>query len=289
MNKRFLLALAASALFGLVAILIFQKILQNKLIEQRTARADQIVYATTKIPMGTIITLNQVTMVAHEAQLDGAIYNLQDVVGKIAQTDLDAGLPIRASLIASDKDNKKLVPRPGYRALAIRVDEATSVAGFATPGSFVDVGAVIAPGANSKPVSKIIVQSLRVLANGQQTQVKTDGPGRIGGTVTLEVSSAQAQTLMLAQREGTLYLTLRHPADIELGPIPPVVMGQIVEDYKNDRIAVAPSPRPTPWIIPTSLATPTPSPAPSASPTQKMALVKVINGDKPVDVYVKQQ
>ncbi len=285
MNRRFLLALVASALFGLVAILIFQKILQNKLIEERNIRPNQIVYATTKIPAGTTITLNQVKLVAHDAQLEGAISRTQDVVGKIAQVDLDASLPIRANLIASDKDNRRLTLKPGYRAVAIRVDEASSVAGFATPGSWVDVGAVIAASSNSKPVSKIIVQNLRVLANGQQTQVKTENTGRTSGTVTLEVSSAQAETLMLTQREGTLYLTLRHPADQNLDFIPPVDMGHVVEHYKNELRSVSPNPPPT-VFMPTPKLTPTPTP--TISPTSKIAAVRVIAGDKVETVQVRQ-
>ena len=285
MNRRFLLALVASALFGLVAILIFQKILQNKLIEERNIRPNQIVYATTKIPAGTTILQNQVKMVAHETQLEGAILKTQDAVGKIAQVDLDANLPIRANFIASEKDNRRLTLMPGYRAVAIRVDEASSVAGFATPGSIVDVGAVIAASSNSKPVSKIIVQNLRVLANGQQTQVKTEGTGRASGTVTLEVTSAQAETLMLTQREGTLYLTLRHPADQELESIPAVEMNHVIEDYKNEPRGVSPTPTPT-WFTPTPK--PSPSPTPTVSPTTRIAAVRVIAGDKVETVQVRQ-
>jgi pilus assembly protein CpaB len=286
MNKRFLLALAASALFGLIAILILQKILRDRVEIARTDRGTQIVYAITKIPAGTVIAPNQVKLVSHETQLDGAILNMQDVIGKIAQVDLDANLPVRTHFIAGEKDNRRLIPKEGYRAVSIRVDEATSVAGFATPGSIVDVGAVIAPGSNAKPVSKIIVQSLRVLANGQQTQVKTDGTGRIGSTVTLEVTSAQAAMLMLAQREGTLYLTLRHPADQVPEAIPAVVLPQFEEGYKNNTrtAAVPPTPQPTPWIYPTPPPTPTPTPG----PTQKMAPVRVISGDKVEVVQVRQ-
>lgn len=286
MNRRFLLALAASALFGLIAILIFQKILKNRVVEGSLQGQQKIVYAATKIPVGTVITQEQIKLAYQEqgSLPEGAIQNPREVVGKIAQVDLDVNLPIRANFIASEKDNRRINLSPGYRAVAIRVDEATSVAGFATPGSVVDVGAVVTPGSNSKPVSKIIVQNLRVLANGQQTQVKLEGTNRAGGTVTLEATSAQAETLMLAQREGTLFLTLRHPGDRIIESIPPVVIDHIVDDYQKNNIR---SSSPTPLVMG---YTPTPPPIPSPTPTASPALkiVRVISGEKVETVPVRQ-
>ncbi len=295
MNRRFLMALAASALFGLVAILIFQKILQNQINTAGHAGQTQIVYAATKIPAGTTIAQNQLKLAFQETQAlpEGRLLNAQDAVGKIAQVDIEANLPITTKNTSSSDQAGTLILERGKRGMSIRVDEATSVSGFARPGSYVDVGAVLTPSQNSKPVSKVIVQNLRVLATGRETQAKTDGQGRGGNTVTLEVTPAQAGMLALAGREGSLYLILRHPSDKDMEPVQPVVMNEMVEDYKTDvpRPAVTPQPAQQiypPWYNQPTTPKPTPSPAATVSPTVKMAQVRVIAGDKSSEVTVRQ-
>jgi pilus assembly protein CpaB len=287
MNRRFLLAVAASALFGLLAILIFKAILEKQVAIGRAQTPNQIVLTTAKIPPGTVVAQNQVKLAPYPTVApEGSFTNLTDVVGKVAQIELDANVPIQAKQIsAADRQGPGNRLKEGYRAMAIRVDEASSVAGFAAPGSTVDVVAVVTPGANSRPVAKVIVQNLRVLANGQQTQARTEGQGRIGNTVTLEVTPAQAEILTLAGREGTLQLLLRHPADSEIVFVPPVVMPSFVDSY--------PDSRPTPSVTPTRsnfppLPTPSLAPTPTPSPVVKMASVRVISSGKVENVAVRQ-
>lgn len=295
MNRRFLMALAASALFGLVAILIFQKILQNTMDGVGHRDQTQIVYAATKIPAGTTIAQNQIKLEFQGSQAlpEGPLLNVQEAVGKIAQVDIEANLPITTkNTTSSDKAGTLVNLRPGMRAISIRVDEATSVSGFTQPGSVVDVGAVLTPSQNSRPVSKVIVQNLRVLANGRDTQIKTEGQARSGNTVTLEVTPAQAGMLALAMREGSLYLILRHPTDKTNEPIVPVMMGGMVDDDKTSVPRATITPQPTPQIYPPwggyPPLTPRPSPTPTPSPGIKMAQVRVIAGDKPSEVLVRQ-
>ncbi len=296
MNRRFIMALGASALFGLIAILIFQKILQNTVDRTGHQGQTQIVYATTKIPAGTTIAQTQLKLAYQETQSlpEGRLLNMQDAVGKVAQVDIDPNLPVTGKNITSSDQAGTLLLEPGKRAVSIRVDEATSVSGFARPGSYVDVGAVLSPSQNSKPVSKVIVQYLRVLATGRETQAKTDGQGRGGNTVTLEVTPAQAGMLTLAGREASLYLILRHPRDKDIEPVQSVVMGSMVEDYKSEPPRATTTPQLTPQTYPywgnnPALApTPKPSPTTTPSPGLKMAQVRVIAGDKQSEVTVRQ-
>lgn len=286
MNRRFFIALAFSALFGLLAILIFRTILVKQVNDAKRYQPNQIVMAVAKIPLGAAITRDQVKIEPYSLPApEGSFSNLADVIGKFAQAEIDANVPVQAKHIAAS-DRVGVGPKllKDYRAMAIRVDEASSVAGFATPGSTVDVVAVLTPGANAKPVSKVIVQDLRVLANGQQTQARTDGQGRIGNTVTLEVTPAQAEMLTLAGREGTLHLLLRHPADRDVLPVPPVVMPQMVDSYPDDT-------RPAPTVSPitkVSLPTFTPTPPPTPSPTPKVVAVQVMSGGKVDNIPVRQ-
>ncbi len=292
MNRRFIMALAASALFGLVAILVFQKILQNR-IDNVPRTGQRIVYAAARIPAGTTIAPNQLKLVYQEAQAvpEGSFANLQDAVGRVPVVDVEPNLAVTTkNTTSADRVGTLINLKPGMRAVSIRVDEATSVSGFAQPGSYVDVGAVLSPSPNSKPVSKVIVQNLRVLANGRDTQAKSDGQ-RSGSTVTLEVSPAQAGMLALATREGSLYLILRHPADKELGAVPPVMMSGMVDDYKAEAPRTTNTPQPPPLIYPPWNPTPTPKPDPSPTPTASQpsrVAVRVIAVDKSSEVTVRQ-
>jgi len=294
------MALGASALFGLVAILIFQQILKRRIAAEGELGQTRIICASTKIPAGTIIAQNHLKPVPYPTQhlQAGSHQTAQELIGKIAQVDIELNAPILTKdIAAAGEGSLKTRLREGYRAMSIRVDEATSVSGFATPGSVVDVGAVLTPSANSKPVSKVIVQNLRVLAIGTQTQARPpEGQqGRVGNTVTLEVTPAQGEMLALAGKEGSLYLTLRHPADGIMDPIPPVVLDSFVDHYKKDTQAsstASTSQPPTtnypPWYGQPGRPSPTPSPAPAASPTIKMASIRIISADKSSEVTVRQ-
>jgi Flp pilus assembly protein CpaB len=296
MNRRFVFAIAASAIFGLLAIFVFQRILQKQVIDARNNLQYQFVAPLTKIPVGTVIAQNQVKVnPSLSPPPEGSFRSLQDVVGKVAQVELLANMPIVAGNIALPNESSlQHKVEKGYRAVAIRVDEATSVAGFATPGSYVDVGAAITPTANSRTIGQVLVQNLRVLANGKETQARPELQGRTGNTVTLEVTPVQAETLTLAMREGPLHLYLRNPRDREVGMIPPVAMINVVEEVRNDggSRSAAPTPQPTPfdprWGNPSPTLKATPSPTPTASPMQKMAAVRIIAGVSSSEVTVRQ-
>ena len=142
MNRRFLLALVASTLFGLVAILIFRNILRNQVALERDRSPNQIILATAKIPAGATITASQVKLAPYATVPlpEGTFNVVADVIGKIAQVELDASMPIQAkNIVTADRVGVGNKLKEGMRAMAIRVDEASSVAGFSTPGSIVDI------------------------------------------------------------------------------------------------------------------------------------------------------
>ena len=65
----------------------------------------------------------------------------------------------------------------GYRAMTVKVDDVVGVSGFIMPGSFVDVVAIVVPlalqgVAGKGPISKIVLQNIKVLASG----AKIDSP-----------------------------------------------------------------------------------------------------------------
>jgi len=101
--------------------------------------------------------------------------------------------------------------------MTVKVDDVVGVSGFIMPGSFVDVVAIITPvGAASGPISKIVLQNIKVLASG----AKIDSPENQRQpsdvkAVTLQVTPDQAEMLVLAANEGKLQLVMRNYSDQE--------------------------------------------------------------------------
>jgi pilus assembly protein CpaB len=100
---------------------------------------------------------------------------------------------------------------PGMRAAAIEVSAAGGMARLVRPGDRVDV-LITRDTPDSRGgktlVAEVLVPDLRVLGFGPAAGVRP-GPAGNGRTVTLEVTVAQAQTLMLAQKLGSLSVALR--------------------------------------------------------------------------------
>ena len=144
----------------------------------------------------------------------------QDFVGALARRDFAAGEPLIASEFVKPNDRSFLaaVLRPGFRATAIFVDAAQSVAGLALPGDFVDVILVqtfdgkVEPG--RKAASETVLRGVRVLAvdqamNAPSGVVSAVSPeGRVPKTVTLEVTEQQAKKLLVASKLGNFELSL---------------------------------------------------------------------------------
>jgi pilus assembly protein CpaB len=103
------------------------------------------------------------------------------------------------------------------RAMTVKVDEASGVAGFLTPGSWVDVVVVVDKGEyNKSPIAKLLFQNLKVLGTGQKLETRPGDKPQIVPTVTLEVSPEQGERLALAAQEGRISLVLRGQGDQKL-------------------------------------------------------------------------
>jgi pilus assembly protein CpaB len=105
----------------------------------------------------------------------------------------------------------------GYRAMTVKVDDAAGISGFITPGTLVDVVVVIDPregSAQQDPISKIVLQNIKVLANGQNIdKPKDEREATSVKAVTLQVTPEQAEKLALATSEGKLQLVMRNQID----------------------------------------------------------------------------
>ncbi|MFZ2089670.1 MAG: Flp pilus assembly protein CpaB, partial [Desulfobaccales bacterium] len=103
------------------------------------------------------------------------------------------------------------------RAMTVKVDEASGVAGFLNPDNRVDVVVTVDKGDfNKDPISKVVLQNLRVLGTGQRIEKTLGEKPQVVPTVTLEVTPTDGERLALAVREGMISLVLRNQQDVNL-------------------------------------------------------------------------
>jgi pilus assembly protein CpaB len=182
----------------------------------------RMVVANQEIPLGAKITVEQLalTSIPNGSAPEGAFRKVEEVVGRVAITPIGVRESITNLKLAPERIGAGLsaVIPEGYRAMTVKVDDVVGVSGFVMPGSYVDVIAVIVPvnqtTAAQGPISKIVLQNIKVLASG----AKLDSPEnqRVPSdvkAVTLQVTPEQAEKLVLAANEGKLQLVMRNYGD----------------------------------------------------------------------------
>ena len=103
------------------------------------------------------------------------------------------------------------------RAMTVKVDEASGVAGFVAPENRVDILVTVDKGEyNKAPLSRLLLQNLRVLGTGQRIENHPGDKPQVVPTVTLEVSPAEGERLALAAQAGRISLVLRGQDDNQL-------------------------------------------------------------------------
>lgn len=111
------------------------------------------------------------------------------------------------------------------RAITIKVNASTGVGGFVTPGDEVDI--VLTRGGGEDMRALTILQKIRVIGVDQRSD-ELNEEAAIARTVTVEVTPEQSQKLALAQRAGTLSLTLRSLDTVEDEPLKAVRLSDLL-------------------------------------------------------------
>jgi len=180
-----------------------------------------VVVAKVEIPVGAKITAEQLAIapIPNGSVPEGAHRQLDEVVGRVALIPIGIREPVTTGKLAMEGEAAGLgvlIPE-GYRAMTVKVDDVVGVSGFVRPGSFVDIVAVVTPlQATQGPISKIVLQNIKVIASGP----KIDSPENQReaspvSAVTVLVTPEQAEKLVLATGEGRLQLVMRNYSDQE--------------------------------------------------------------------------
>jgi pilus assembly protein CpaB len=217
-NKRFFVVLAGALVFGLLAAVTVSRYLSSAQAYGRDQ--NRVVVAKVAIPVGTKIIAEQVMAIqfSKESTPDGVFDSVEKLVGRVAVVNIAPREPVTESRLAPEGTAGGLsaVIPEGYRAMTVKVDDVVGISGFIMPGTLVDVVVVITPNDTSSqdPISKIVLQSIKVLANGQNIdKPESERQANSVKAVTLLVTPEQAEKLALASSEGKLQLVMRNSID----------------------------------------------------------------------------
>jgi pilus assembly protein CpaB len=175
------------------------------------------VVAAKSMSMGTLVTRDSLKLVPWPSQtpLAGGFSDIEGVVDRGLISPVLENEPLSESKLAPKQAGSGLPPSipSGMRAMSVKVDEVVGVAGFAVPGTHVDVMVILAQKDDS--VARVVATNVQVLTAGtrsDQENVKLGKPAPLT-VITLLVSPDDAERIALAQVEGRLMLSLRNPMD----------------------------------------------------------------------------
>ncbi len=233
------LAIVAAVLVGLFAIVAL-----NRYVREKTTLPEPpkvcVLAATAEIPAGADIADEWLTALSLPAEglsnLHVVLPNRDDPAFAAAFAEAKTkfvGRPAKRLVAANtplfwiDVENAPQTTLndligEGMRAVTLPVDTVSSVCGFIRPGSRVDIVltategrlGLIAQGGEGEPdrvVSMVIMQNVPVIATDRAYRLGEEADGY--GTLTLNVPTRAALTLVQARTMGTLTYLLRNVRD----------------------------------------------------------------------------
>ena len=206
-------------MFGIVGILVVGYVAKTMLAGQVKPPAPpamrDVPMAIADIAPGTIITENHLGMgktLRDKLESDVLLAN-RVIIGRVAKIPIKAAVPIKANQLYQPGELPPLEVADGMRAVSIQVgDGVAMVDGMIKPGQYVDIlftsqsgGTGVNDASFQGGLTMRLFEGVKILAiNRNYTQSRVD---RGNNHVTLELTEAQANIVILASDRGKLTLT----------------------------------------------------------------------------------
>jgi pilus assembly protein CpaB len=185
----------------------------------------EVLVAKVNIPAGTSATEAQAKAyfqkkaVARSAAVPTALSpdSLTSINGKVALAPIFAGEQILPAQFGDSGQASGLALPPGTLAVSVQVGDPARVAGLLRPGNDVAVFVTITPRTGSaagSAVTRLLLPKARVVAIGSTTsrpaadQTATNGTATTNPLVTLALNQNEAQKLVFASQQGSVYFGL---------------------------------------------------------------------------------
>jgi pilus assembly protein CpaB len=191
---------------------------------QAPIKKTYVLVADADLPTGSFIKEENLTWQVwpddklHASYMIQENTKIEDLLGAVVRRAIAAGEPVSTSRILKPGDRGFLaaVLRPGYRAVAVRVDATSSISGLVFPGDRVDIMLThsINNGETQRRATETVLTNVRILAIDQKVD-DTDESPKVGKNATLEVTPKQAEMLAVLADLGKLSFALRSLAKDE--------------------------------------------------------------------------
>ncbi|MCK9918476.1 Flp pilus assembly protein CpaB [Microbacteriaceae bacterium K1510] len=209
-----------AVVFGLLAVFIAQIWLSNqakmqvKREPEKQLATQTIVVAKQPLRFGTEISAAMLQEVPWPADAvpAGAFNTINSLLGggrRVVLAAIEQHEPVLALKVtgAGQRATLSALVKPGMKAVTIRVNDVEGVGGFVLPGDHVDI-ALTRTIDKGDATTEVVLQNTRVLAIDQVADERA-AKATVAKSVTLEVTTLNAQKLWLASSVGSLSLLLR--------------------------------------------------------------------------------
>jgi pilus assembly protein CpaB len=244
MNKQTLIALLLAAAAAVMAYYYLSE-------KEAAVRADvspiKVLTAKKPIPRGGMLTLDRLTIqeipgayvmpgaIAASSQ-DGLLKQWKEFNGQFAVVPIAKGEQVLPNKLSRNLPGFAGVVPEGMRIVTFSLDPAAAVGGHLKPGNHVDViGTFDHQFKGAKRMTTVILsQNLLVTGVGDETTAdrgreRTEGAASSGGTmISLAVTPEDAVRLSLAEKEGSLKLSLRSLGDEDRLSLPDQSLGTVL-------------------------------------------------------------
>jgi len=217
--RTLIVMVVAVATAALASFAVYRAV-QRMPVREVEVASMQVVVAAESLPVGTRLDAKHLKVVAWPSRspVAGSFSEAAPLLDRGVIAAIAENEPVTASKVASAEEGAGLPPiiPSGMRAISVRVNEVIGVAGFAVPGTRVDV-VVTVNNQQGEPMSRTVVSHVQVLTAGTKfdQQNSKDGKPIPTSVVTLMVLPEDAERIALASNEGKITLALRNPLDIE--------------------------------------------------------------------------
>ena len=271
MDRRFLTVLGVSLLFALVISGVFYQMAAHAGSPKKAAEATDlkdIVLAARPLAVGTTIKPADIKLgkIPSGSFPKGAFAKPEEVIDRPLISNILMDEPILDGRLAARGSGIGLAPviPVGMRAVTLRVNDVTGIAGFVLPGMRVDVLVTGHPpnSESSVTATPVQLQNLLVLSAGTVMQPDARGQAMPAPTVTLLGTPEQAETLTLASSDARIQLVLRNGSDQTIEKTPGEDIAELYGEHAAHKKSPETSATPRPRARPVVVAAPPPPPPP---------------------------
>lgn len=291
MNKRLISVFVFAVVVAGGLTFLFWKVFASRLsAPQKPPETKQVLVASRNLETGALVKEGDVSLVAWAGPVPAqAILKKDDsVIGRGVMSPIYSGEPVLETRLAAKGAGGGLaatIPE-GMRAVPVRVNDISGVAGFVLPGMRVDLLILgTPPGSPSSlgTLAKTLLQNIEVLSAGQNIQKDNEGKPISVPVITMLVTPEQAEILSLANQDTRIQLVLRNPLDKKDVKTPGTALAHLFSGQKfglPDAQRLAPV-RPRPVVK---------APVAAAAPKEKPPFVmEVIQGGSRTQAKFQEQ